>query len=375
LTAPLAKIGFLSRGEAGIAPDYVRCLARQRWRRRFPGRCSEELCEDRAAARTFFPSESWIVVLDEIALPLPGEEIAPVAGDVLLASVRSPVDPPVVHTLAEFERASFPPGDRGVPRAESAPALAFRVSDVPPEPGETVGDYVRRLLSGDSVRSLPALFAAVVFDRPAGERPEVIRHFPHGILRLLDVGCGPGEASGAIRRTRPQVSVTGIERDPAAAALARTDLDRVIEGDALEALRGLAAAGERFDAFLFADVLEHLPDPIAALAFARELALPKATLVVSVPNVGHLSLVRDLVQGRFDPLPSGLADGGHLRWFTRGSLAEALDEAGWRTLSIESLPGSPPPDEGEFLRWASNFPEADRDALTTYQWVAVAQPQ
>jgi hypothetical protein len=108
---------------------------------------------------------------------------------------------------------------------------------------------------------------------------------------------------------------------------------------------------------------------------AHELALPKATLVVSVPNVGHLSLVRDLVQGRFDPLPSGLLDAGHLRWFTRNSLEEVLDEAGWHTLSIERLPGSPPPDEGEFLRWASDFPEADRDALTTYQWVAVAQPR
>jgi 2-polyprenyl-3-methyl-5-hydroxy-6-metoxy-1,4-benzoquinol methylase len=238
-----------------------------------------------------------------------------------------------------------------------------------------VGDYVRRLLSGESLRSLPAVFAAVVFDESGGERPELIRYFPHGILRLLDVGCGPGEVSGAIRRTRPQVSVTGIERDPSAAALARTDLERVIEGDAREALRGLAAAGERFDAFLFADVLEHLEDPIAALALAHELALPKATLVVSVPNVGHLSLVRDLVAGRFDPLPSGLLDAGHLRWFTRNSLEEVLDEAGWHTLSIERLPGSPPPDEGEFLRWASDFPEADRDALTTYQWVAVAQPR
>jgi hypothetical protein len=119
-------------------------------------------------------------------------------------------------------------------------------------------------------------------------------------------------------------------------------------------------------------VLEHLEDSIGALMLGRELAHPGATLVASVPNVGHMSLVRDLVRGRFDPLPAGLADAGHLRWFTRASLEDALEEAGWRTVLIEPLPGAPAPDAGPFLEIASAFPEADRDSLVTYQWIAVA---
>ena len=89
-----------------------------------------------------------------------------------------------------------------------------------------------------------------------------------------------------------------------AAALARQRLSDVREGEAGAVLSDLAKAGERFDALLFADVLEHLDDPIRILGLAREVALPEATLVASVPNVGHLSLVRDLVLGRFDPLPA-----------------------------------------------------------------------
>jgi hypothetical protein len=84
--------------------------------------------------------------------------------------------------------------------------------------------------------------------------------------------------------------------------------------------------------------------------------------------------VRDLVLGRFDPLPAGLADAGHLRWFTRTSLAEALDEAGWKDVTIEPSAGAPAPEAEEFLRRAEAWAGADRESLTTYQWIAVARP-
>jgi 2-polyprenyl-3-methyl-5-hydroxy-6-metoxy-1,4-benzoquinol methylase len=166
--------------------------------------------------------------------------------------------------------------------------------------------------------------------------------------------------------------VTGVEKDPVAAGRARLRLDRVVEGEASAVLEALADSGEKFGAFLFADVLEHLQDPVAALESARRLAAPAATLVASVPNVGHLSLVRDLVFGRFDVLPAGLADAGHLRWFSRSFLEEALEEAGWRTVAIEALAGAPAPDAEEFLKWGGGFPQTDRESLTTYQWMAVA---
>jgi hypothetical protein len=93
-----------------------------------------------------------------------------------------------------------------------------------------------------------------------------------------------------------------------------------------------------------------------------------------VPNVGHLSVVRDLVLGRFDPVPAGLTDAGHLRWFTRAFLEEALAESGWQAEAIESERGAPPFAVGEFLALAAAWPDADRESLSTYQWVATARP-
>jgi SAM-dependent methyltransferase len=208
---------------------------------------------------------------------------------------------------------------------------------------------------------------------PGGDRADVTRRFPAGIRRLLDIGCGAGEAAAALGRSQPGLAVVGIEVDPEAAALARQHLTDVREGEAGAVLSDLAASGERFDALLFADVLEHFDDPIGILELAREVALPEAILVASVPNVGHLSLVRDLVLGRFDPLPAGLADAGHLRWFTRTSLGEALEEAGWRDITVEATPGAAAPDAERFLRWAGAATDAGREGLTTYQWIAVAR--
>jgi hypothetical protein len=85
--------------------------------------------------------------------------------------------------------------------------------------------------------------------------------------------------------------------------------------------------------------------------------------------------VRDLVLGRFDAVPAGLADAGHLRWFTRASLGEALEEAGWRVDAIESWPGVPAPESDRFLAALSGWPGLDRESLATYQWIAVARPR
>ena len=366
--------GYLGVVGGRRGPDYGRRLARLRWQRRFPGRHAVPLSPDARAAEALAAADDWVVVSDETALPTPGPELSAAAGRVLAALPLPPATPPVVHTLRELEDAAEPVGRKAPAPGEDAPAILFRLSDFPPLPAETVEEYVRRLATAPTPRGFSSEWTALVFEEsPGGDRADVTRRFPAGIRRLLDVGCGSGEAAATLCRERPGLAATGIERDPASAARARRCLADVREGDAMMELSRLAAAGERFDALLFADVLEHFDDPIRILELGRDLASPGATLVASVPNVGHLSLVRDLVLGRFDPLPAGLADSGHLRWFTRRSLAEALEEAGWKDVTIEALESVPAPGAEEFLRWAGAWPGSDRESLAAYQWIAVAR--
>jgi SAM-dependent methyltransferase len=201
-----------------------------------------------------------------------------------------------------------------------------------------------------------------------------VDRLPPGDCRILDVGCGSG-GLGLARPLRSGWRLTGVEMDPLRAARARESggYETVLEGDIGAVLPALSAEAARFGALVLADVLEHLEDPVGTLAAARTLSEAGGMLLVSVPNVGHLSVVRDLLLGRHDPVPAGLCDSGHLRWYSKSFLTEAIEEAGWKLERIESLPGMAPPDPEPFLALARGWPEADMESLLTYQWIATAR--
>ena len=359
-------LGFLG----GAATDYGSRLARLRWARAVPA-SPMELDPRAAAAAALAPAESWFLVRRPSALPAgrTGEVPVPPPGRVLLVAGRAAADP-FPQTWRELQDARVRPCPGA---ASEAAALAVRTSEFPPRPDETLDLFVDRLLAGAPHAWAPD-FAAIAMDDPSErERPEISAVLPPGARRMLDVGCGAAATSAAYRLRHPETEITGIERDPPAAARAREVLSRVLEGDAFAGLERLAADGETFDLILFGDVLEHLPDPHRALALARTIAAPAATLVASVPNVGHVSVVRDLLLGRFDPVPAGLLDAGHLRWWTRSSLGELLGETGWTVDTIQGLPGPSVVGAAGFREAFSGWEGLDCESLDTYQWLAVAR--
>jgi SAM-dependent methyltransferase len=375
LTAPASEVVIVFAPEADQEPlDYSRRFGRLRWRRAM--RATRALAPEpgAAASQVLEGARYGILVRDERALPaaLAGPGAAwtvPIRPALPVPAAAVPV-----HTLREIETcAAAPPAKGGPPDRSRVPAVAVDLASVSPRAGETVRAFTGRIWEESRRVGFDPCFRALVLeDPPDFDRGELLERLPAETRSLCDVGCAGGASGRAFRLRAPGVRVTGIEKDPRAAALARQRLDRVLEEDVLRALERLDREGERFDAFLFADVLEHLGDPVGALKRARRLAAARAVLVASVPNVGHLSLVRDLVAGRFDPVPAGLADAGHLRWFDRRFLAECLEEAGWRVERVDGLAGAPPPDPEPFLSHFGQWTGLDRESLRTYQWVAVA---
>jgi SAM-dependent methyltransferase len=354
-------IAFLS---ASRSLDFGARLARLRWRRAAGVLAEAEGSGDSPAGRLRPASESWVLVHDEGAIPL-GPLPEPPQGKVLVGRAAEPAPGAFAHTLRELS------GLRVSPATGRGVALAFRTADFPAREDETIESLFKRLLS-EAPEAGPA-FPVFALDDPSDrERPEVTRLLPAGSLRLLDAGCGAGGLALA-RARNPAWEVVGIEKDPILAARARTRCSSVLEEDLVDVLPRLAARGERFDAVVFADVLEHLEEPIEALAQARRLVPDGGRLVVSVPNVGNVSVVRDLLMGRFDPVRSGLCDAGHLRWFTRGSLRDALAEAGWWIETLDGEAGAPAADPEAFANLAAGWPDADRESLATYQWIATAR--
>jgi SAM-dependent methyltransferase len=123
--------------------------------------------------------------------------------------------------------------------------------------------------------------------------------------------------------------VVGVERDPVAAEQARSVCDRVVVGD-VESPGVQAQIAKTFDIAVLGDVLEHLRSPGALLVHIRASWLkPDGCVVLSVPNSGHWVFRREILRGRFPYRRYGLFDQSHLRFFTRGSLHELIEEAGY----------------------------------------------
>lgn len=102
-------------------------------------------------------------------------------------------------------------------------------------------------------------------------------------LRVLDYGCGNGTAvSRFLCRAGYEVLGVDVHRDSVAYA------NHYFGSSSCSFEAGdwshVAASGERFDAILFADVLEHVDNPSELLRGACRVLSPGGRVLVSVPN-------------------------------------------------------------------------------------------
>ena len=194
--------------------------------------------------------------------------------------------------------------------------------------------------------------------------------------RVLELGPATGYMSRALGERGCEV--IGIEVDPQMAAQAAAHCERVIVGDLDTLDLGAELGSDRFDVIVAADVLEHLKDPLAALRRLTGFLASDGYFVISVPNVAHGSVRLALLEGHFRYAKAGLLDATHLRFFTRESVGELLDEAELATAEIYHQELTIEASEVEFDRDSVSKElleglEADSDART-YQYVIKAVP-
>jgi 2-polyprenyl-3-methyl-5-hydroxy-6-metoxy-1,4-benzoquinol methylase len=139
----------------------------------------------------------------------------------------------------------------------------------------------------------------------------VRRNRPGGGWRsILDVGCGAGLLFDALAELG---DVEGVEADPQLARVAGKHRARIHVGRFDASFR----PGKRYSLVLMLDVIEHLPDPVAALRHARELLAPDGVLVATVPAFPLLWTTHDDLNH-------------HLTRYTKRSFAVLASQAGVR---------------------------------------------
>ena len=165
-------------------------------------------------------------------------------------------------------------------------------------------------------------------------REDVFPLLPAVVGRVLDIGGGIGATSLALKSAGRASEVVLVDQMAAAHldAIDRGYAGNIDNPDLIdEVLRNHAP----FDTILCLDILEHLQDPWSLVRHLHRGLAPGGSMVISLPNMNHSSLVLPLLfRGRFELEDAGLLDRTHLRWFTRES---AIDLATCSGLTLEAI--------------------------------------
>ena len=315
-----------------------------------------DIDEKAADAVSDVSSEYVMVIVDPLLLPSPG--LGPRLMEALAASGAAAAVP--------ISNEASNPAQRSVP---ATPYLTLRELQ---EVQASLEERPQQLEQIDWDRSNPALFlcrteylrkntfslrhaidgAPVAISRTdyihrwntmRGQgREDLLQRISLDAKNVLEFGCGEGTLGQALKK-RQKCRVVGIELDRDAAAIAGKRIDDVYCADAREIV---AILHDQFDWIVGGDIVEHLDEPWSFLADLRRIAAPGGHLLLSLPNIAHMSVVNDLLQGRFDYGYMGLTCVGHLRFFTRRSIEEMLSIAGWKVVEIAPQEGPETPGMG-----------------------------
>jgi len=151
-----------------------------------------------------------------------------------------------------------------------------------------------------------------------------------GSPRLLDVGCGDGHFLHWCRRAG--IEAVGVEYNEAVAArAAATTGAPIIRGRYEKNLFG----PKEFDVITFIQVLEHLPDPRAAVEAASHHLRGEGLIVIEVPSIRSPHFLAYGATGIkwFVRPPAGVIK-WHVAYYSPRTLRRLAESAGFRTLQL-----------------------------------------
>ena len=125
-------------------------------------------------------------------------------------------------------------------------------------------------------------------------RNDILSLVPKGVKRVLSVGCSDGSTESEL--VKQGIDVVGIPLDCIIQVSAEARGIKVVPPNFEAAMHALR--GEDFDCILFPDVLQHYTDPISLLKEFMKLLGKNGSIIISVPNFNHLSVVRKRMLGK-----------------------------------------------------------------------------
>jgi 2-polyprenyl-3-methyl-5-hydroxy-6-metoxy-1,4-benzoquinol methylase len=163
-----------------------------------------------------------------------------------------------------------------------------------------------------------------------------IVHYIGKNKKVLDVGCSEGLLSQRMHQNN--CTVVGIEVDNEAALKAKSYCKEVVIED-VESVSLNPQYLNYFDVIIFADILEHLKDPLEVLRTFKSYLNDEGYIIISVPNIANWKIRLQLLLGNFEYQEYGILDSGHLRFFNENSAKKLVNSAGFEISEFDLTVG------------------------------------
>lgn len=150
--------------------------------------------------------------------------------------------------------------------------------------------------------------------------------------KVLDLGCAEGNLSEEMQKNGCEV--VGVEVNEHSAQMAKQYCREVIIGD-LESIELNGKYENYFDFILFADVLEHLKEPLDVLCKFKHYLKDDGIIIISLPNIANWRMRLKLLLGNFDYEDRGLLDKSHLRFYNLKGAKKLLYDANLEIIDLD----------------------------------------
>lgn len=97
----------------------------------------------------------------------------------------------------------------------------------------------------------------------------------------------------------------------------------------------------RYDYVIFADVLEHLYNPQAVIEKCKGILKDSGSILISLPNIAHNSILINLYFNKFQYTDVGLLDKTHIKFFALEDLETIYKQAGFSLVEFHTLEAHP----------------------------------
>lgn len=159
--------------------------------------------------------------------------------------------------------------------------------------------------------------------------------------KSIDIGCGNGFLCSQIHKAG--YSISGVEYDTSGYKLASSSYSKLnfynlgVQDDPSIIINNEGL----FDLVISTEVIEHLFSPHLLPQFSSKVLNKGGYLIVTTPYHGYLKNLALSILDKWDKHHTALWHGGHIKFWSKSTLSQLLEENGFKTIGFVGVGRAP----------------------------------